>query len=135
MSLAFSISPASEVSIHRQITQHIRLALVQGHLEIGEQLPTVRMLAEELVVNPNTVARAYQDLIRDGLLESRAGIGVFVSERRQVFSEPERNRRLDEAMRPVVLEALILDFSLPETQAALETQWRTLPANPKRRKP
>jgi GntR family transcriptional regulator len=135
VSLAFSISPASEVSIHRQITQHIRLALVQGHLEIGEQLPTVRMLAEELVVNPNTVARAYQDLIRDGLLESRAGIGVFVSERRQVFSEAERNRRLDEAMRPVVLEALILDFSLPETQTALETQWRTLPANPKRRKP
>jgi GntR family transcriptional regulator len=102
---------------------------------VGEQLPTVRALAEELVVNPNTVARAYQDLIRDGLLESRAGIGVFVGERRQVFSRSERDRRLDEAMRPLLLEALILDFSLPETQVALEAQWRALQTNSKRRKP
>ena len=121
--------------IHRQITQHVRLALVQGHLRVGEQLPTVRTLAEELVVNPNTVARAYQDLIRDGLLESRVGVGVFVGERRQVFSNPERNRRLEEAMKPLLLEAIILDFSLSETKAALEEQWRALESNPKRRKP
>ena len=78
-------TPASETPIHRQIAQHIRLALVQEHLKVGDQLPPVRTLAEELVVNPNTVARAYQDLTRDGLLESRTGVGVFVCEKRQVF--------------------------------------------------
>ena len=134
MLLAFSIQAASEIPIHRQITQHIRLALVQERLTVGDQLPAVRTLAEELVVNPNTVARSYQDLIRDGLLESRTGVGVFVTEKRQVFSQSERTRRLDEAMRPLLLEALILDFSLPETQAALEAKWREL-QNPKRRKP
>jgi len=133
MGLAFSILPASETPLHRQIAQHIRLALVQQRLRPGEQLPAVRALAEDLVVNPNTVARAYQELIRDGLLESRVGVGVFVSEKRQVFSEAERTRRLAEALRPLVLEALLLDFSLSETQSALGQQWRDLP-NPPRRK-
>ena len=134
MSLVFSLSPASDVPIYRQIIQHIQRSIIQGHLKRGEQLPPVRVLAESLVVNPNTVARAYQDLIRDGLLESRSGIGVFVTEKRQVFSQAERERRLDEAMRPLLLEALILDFSLPQTQAALEAKWRDL-QNPKRRNP
>ena len=133
MSLVFSILPASETPIHRQITQHIRLALVQERLQVGDQLPAVRALAEDLVVNPNTVARAYQDLIRDGLLESRTGVGVFVSEKRQVFSKAERNRRLVEAMGPLLLEALILDFTLPEVLTALEQHWRNL-QNPQRRK-
>ena len=134
MGLAFSILPASDTPLHRQIGQHIRLALIQQRLRPGEQLPAVRALAEDLVVNPNTVARAYQELIRDGLLESRAGIGVFVSEKRQVFSQPERARRLAEALRPLLLEAIILDFSLPETQAALGQHWRDL-QTPTRRKP
>jgi GntR family transcriptional regulator len=134
MALVFSILPASEVPIHRQIAQHIRLALVQERLQLGDQLPPVRVLAEELVVNPNTVARAYQELIREGLLESRSGVGVFVIEKQQVFSSAERERRLKEAMRPALLEALILDFSLPETQATLESMWRDL-QNPRRKKP
>ncbi len=133
MSLVFSIQPASDIPIHRQIAQHIRLALVQERLRLGDQLPAVRTLAEDLVVNPNTVARAYQDLIRDGLLESRSGVGVFVSERRQVFSKAERVRRLAEAARPLLLEALILDFTLPEFQAALAAHWHDLQNLPRRK--
>src|SRR5271156_23111 len=99
MSLVFSIAPASDIPIYRQITQHIRLAIIQGRLRIGDQLPAVRQLAEDLVVNPNTVARSYQELIRDGLLESRSGVGVFVAEKmRQVFSEGERGRRIEHAV-------------------------------------
>jgi GntR family transcriptional regulator len=85
MSLGVSISPASDVPIFRQIVQQIHRAVAVGKLSIGEQLPAVRTLAEELVINPNTVARSYQELIREGILESRSGRGVFVSERRQVF--------------------------------------------------
>jgi GntR family transcriptional regulator len=136
MSLVFSLSPASDIPIYRQITQHIRRAVVQGHLELGEQLPAVRVLAEALVVNPNTVARAYQELIRDGLLESRSGVGVFVAERmRQLFSQDERERRLDHAIEQLLHEGVLLDFSLPELRAALETQWKTLQTQlPTRRK-
>jgi GntR family transcriptional regulator len=127
MSLVFSLSPASDIPIYRQIIQHIRRAVVQGQLDLGEQLPAVRVLAEALVVNPNTVARAYQELIRDGLLESRSGIGVFVAEKmRQVFSEDERGRRMAHAVEQLLYEALLLDFSLPEVRTYLENQWRTL---------
>jgi GntR family transcriptional regulator len=130
MSLVFSLSPASDVPIYRQIVQHIRRAVAQGHLQLGEQLPAVRTLAESLVVNPNTVARAYQDLIRDGVLESRSGVGVFVVERvRQVFSQAERGRRMAHAVEQVLFEALLLDFSLPDVKAALDEQWKIYKRN------
>src|ERR1700678_3250678 len=132
MSLIFSLSPASDIPIYRQITQHIRRAVVRGQLGLGEQLPAVRVLAEALVVIPNTVARAYQELIRDGLLESRSGVGVFVAEKmRQIFSQDERERRLHQAIEPLLHEALMLHFSLPEIRAAVEEQWKKLPANVK----
>jgi GntR family transcriptional regulator len=123
--LTFALTPSSDVPIYRQIVQHIRRAIAQGNLKLGEQLPPGRTLAETLVVNPNTVARAYQELIRDGVVDSRAGVGVFVAERvRQVFSQAERERRLSHAVEQVLFEALLLDFSLPEVRAALEEQWK-----------
>ncbi len=129
MSLVFSLSPASDIPIYRQIIQHIRRNVIQGQLQLGEQLPAVRVLAESLVVNPNTVARAYGELIRDGLLESRSGVGVFVAEEmRQVFSNAERKRRLDHAVEQLLHEALLLDFPLPDVRATLEEQWKTLQA-------
>ena len=129
MSLGFSLSPASDIPIYRQIIQHIRRSILLGHLQIGEQLPAVRVLAESLVINPNTVARAYQELIRDGLLESRSGIGVFVAEKsHQVFSDAERQRRLTHAVEQLLHEALLLDIPLPDVRATLEDQWKTLQA-------
>jgi len=127
MALVFSLAAASDTPIYRQIMRQIRRAVALEQLQLGEQLPTVRALAESLVVNPNTVARAYQELIRDGLLESRSGIGVFVAEKvRQVFSPAERERRLRQAIEPLLHEALMLHFSLPEVRTALEEQWQEL---------
>ena len=127
MSLVFSLSPASDVPIYRQIIQHIRRSVIQGQLALGEQLPAVRVLAESLVVNPNTVARAYQELIREGVLESRSGIGVFVAEKsHQMFSDKERKKRLEHAVEQLLHEALLLDIPLPDIHASLEEQWKTL---------
>jgi GntR family transcriptional regulator len=138
MSLGFLISPASDVPIFRQLVQQIQRGVAVGKLPVGDQLPAVRVLAEELVINPNTVARAYQELIRDGVLESRAGRGVFVAERRQVFSDAERIRRLQHAARQLCHEAMLLDAGLPETRQILEEIWgdlqRTTPSEPKRKK-
>jgi len=126
MSLSFSISPASDVPIFRQIIQQIHRAVAVGRLSVGEQLPAVRALAEALVINPNTVARSYQELIREGVLESRSGRGVFVSERRQVFSDAERARRLQHAAEQLCHEALLLGSGLPEVRATLEAKWKEL---------
>ena len=126
MSLAFSISPASDVPIFRQIVQQIHHAVARGKLPVGSQLPAVRTLAEELVINPNTVARSYQELIREGVLESRSGRGVFVCERRQVFSDDERVRRLDHAAEQLCHEAILLGSEMPEVRSILEAKWKQL---------
>jgi GntR family transcriptional regulator len=126
MSLALTISPASDVPIFRQIVQQIHRAVALRHLQVGEQLPAVRTLAEMLVINPNTVARSYQELIRDGVLESRSGRGVFVSEKRQVFSEAERLRRLRHAAEQLCLEGVMLGAALPEIREILDAKWTEL---------
>ncbi len=126
MSLSFSISPASDVPIFRQIAQQIQRAVAVKRLQIGEQLPAVRALAEELVINPNTVARSYQELIHEGILESRAGRGVFVAEWRQVFSEEERLRRLLQAAEQLCHQAILVGSGLPEIRAVLDAKWEEL---------
>ena len=126
MSCGFLISPASDIPIFRQLMQQIQRAVAVKRLRVGDQLPAVRVLAESLVINPNTVARAYQELIRDGLLESRAGRGVFVVERRKVFSNAERGRRLRHSAGQLCHEAMLLDAGLPEVGGILEETWNEL---------
>jgi GntR family transcriptional regulator len=126
VSLSFSISPASDVPIFRQIMQQIHQAVAAGKLQVGEQLPAVRTLAEELVINPNTAARSYQELMREGILESRSGRGVFVAERRQVFSDVERVRRLQHAAEQLCHQAIMLGSGLAEVRAILEAKWEEL---------
>jgi GntR family transcriptional regulator len=127
MSLIFNIQPGANTPIYRQITDQVRLAVTTGKLAVGDQLPSVRALAEELVVNPNTVARAYADLMREGLLESRAGRGVFITPKRKVFSRAEGWRRLEPLLDTLIGEAMTLDFTREELREALEkklTQWK-----------
>ncbi|TCO95400.1 GntR family transcriptional regulator [Chthoniobacter flavus] len=126
MSLGISIAPASDIPIFRQIVQQVQQAVALGRLQVGDQLPAIRVLAETLVINPNTVARAYQDMIRDGVLESRSGRGVFVSQKRQVFADAERERRLRLATEQLCHEAILLDFDLSQIHATLDETWSGL---------
>lgn len=127
MSLSIVISTGSDTPIYRQITDQVRLAVATGRLAIADQLPSVRALAEELVVNPNTVARAYADLAREGLIESRAGRGVFVIRKRKVFTREEGWRRLEPLIESLIGEAMAMDFGREELRAAIERrldQWK-----------
>lgn len=74
----------------------------------------MRTLAKDLVINPNTVAKAYAELQRDGLIESQPGRGVFVAKKRTVYTKSERTRRLNDAIERFAAEALSLDFSNEE---------------------
>src|ERR1700691_6292488 len=96
------------------------MAVVTGKLTVGDQLPSVRVLAEELVVNPNTIAHAYADLARDGLIESRAGRGVFIIRKRKVFAPEEAWRRLEPMLDAAIGEAMALDFTHQEVKEAFE---------------
>jgi GntR family transcriptional regulator len=96
--------------IIRQISDGIKRLVAGGELQPGDALPSVRGLAQQLSINPNTVAKAYAELTLDGWLLSRAGLGLFVAEQRQRLSDAERGRRLDEAVDRFVGDVIGLDY-------------------------
>ncbi len=119
MLLEFHVSTGIPTPVFRQIVDQVRRAIAMGSWQAGDQLPSVRALAEQVVVNPNTVAKAYGELVRDGLIEARQGRGYFVADRRQVYSDAERKRRLDQILWSLVSEALVLNFTDDEIIDAL----------------
>ena len=100
--ITFKLDPKSGVPVYRQIQDQIRYGIASGLLSPGEQLPTVRALAVELSVNPNTVIKAYSELEREGVLTTEQGSGTFVA------AEPPAP--LSEANRQGKLESLCLEF-------------------------
>lgn len=124
MALNININTGSSVPIYKQITEQIRLGVATGRLAVGDQLPSVRALAESLAINPNTVARAYNDLAHEGLLETQPGRGVFISAKRQVLSREESRRRLEPLINTLISEGMALNFSAEELQAAFAKQLR-----------
>src|SRR5689334_10930843 len=105
------VQTGSVTPIFRQIVDQISVAVARGALTCGDPLPSVRGLAERLVVNPNTVAKAYAELLRDGVIESHQGKGVFVARQRQVYTKAEKLRRLAPALEAMVNHAVGLGLS------------------------
>jgi GntR family transcriptional regulator len=127
MPLSITIVPGSNVSIHRQIIEQVCSAVFAGEVAEDEPLPSVRALAEQLLINPNTVGRAYGELVREGVLESRAGRGMFIcSERRQIYSSAERGRRMDQAVASLVADGFMLGFSAREIVEMVARKTREL---------
>lgn len=127
MSLNITIATGSTTPIYKQITDQVRHAVATGRLSVADQLPSVRALAEELVLNPNTVARAYADLAREGLIESRPGRGVFVIRKRKVFSREEGRHRLEPLIDALIGEAMAMDFTPDQLLEAFEnklSEWK-----------
>jgi GntR family transcriptional regulator len=117
----FTIDPRDRTPIYAQLEQGIRAAIATGRLAIGAQLPTVRQLAVELRINANTVARVYGELERAGVLETRRGVGSFVSGTpAQAQPRRERDRRLSALVTRVLADAAAAGFSVQELLDALE---------------
>lgn len=109
--LMLQIATGDPRPITRQIVDAVRMQIATGALAHGDQLPSVRGLAQQLTINPNTVARAYAELTTEGWLESRQGMGLYVAARRQRLSEGERERRLDDAIGRFVHDVVPLGYS------------------------
>jgi GntR family transcriptional regulator len=110
--------------IAKQIVDGVRRQIASGELAVGAALPSVRGLALQLSINPNTVAKAYAELTAEGWLDARAGLGLFVAQPRQRLSNEERERRLDEAVDRFVGDVIALDYPadavVERVEAALE---------------
>lgn len=120
MALRLRTTPGSAVPIYRQIVDQVRAHISRGDLSPGEALPSVRAVAEDLVVNANTVAKAYGELVRSGEVVSEPGRGVFVAERRPQVSASERRRRLKVAVERLLAEAMSVGARREEIDAALD---------------
>lgn len=115
-----SIDPRDKTPIYAQLERGLRAAIAAGRLRIGDQLPTVRQLAVELRVNANTVARVYSELERAGVLETRRGVGSFVSASPGRARTPrEHERRLRAFVTRVLADADAAGFSIDDVIAAL----------------
>src|SRR5262249_2785363 len=129
--LHITITTGSGTPIYRQIIEQVRLGVATGALAAGDAMPSVRSLAEQHVVNANTVVKAYAELVRDGVLESHHGKGFFVAEKRQVYSRAERLRRLRQALDAFVHEAVFLDFTADEIRQVVNEKLADLDLEPK----
>jgi GntR family transcriptional regulator len=112
--MRFQCDTTSRTPIYRQLIDQVRRAIACGRVQSGERLPSVRQLSRELVVNPNTIARAYTELEREGTLLTQQGRGVFVAERRTDLTKKVRRQRLDEKLDQLFIEAVHLSFSSTE---------------------
>jgi GntR family transcriptional regulator len=118
--LFINIDPSGDAPIFRQIAQQIKTAVAMGRLQPEEPLPSVRQLAVELAVNPNTVARAYLDLEIEGVIYKRQGAGTFVSSQGVEMSKGERRRVLNELLEKALVEGVNLGLSERELRDAFE---------------
>lgn len=124
--LMIQIATGDPRPIGKQIVDAVRMKIATGELGQGDQLPSVRGLAQQLSINPNTVAKAYAELTTEGWLEARQGLGLFVAAQRQRLSEGERERRLDEAVGRFINDLLPLDYPPGEVQARIAHELQQL---------
>jgi GntR family transcriptional regulator len=127
------IDPAAAAPLFEQLAQRVKEAVAAGQLVPGDRLPSVRELARELAINPNTVARAYERLESEDVIVRRQGAGCFVTERRSQLSARERGRRLTAAMRRLVTDAYHMGASNDEIAASLAAELQRLPSPAERR--
>ncbi len=115
-----TVDPRDRTPIYAQIERGIRAAIATGRLGAGDQLPTVRQLAVELKINANTVARVYGELERAGVLETRRGVGSFVTATpAQAHPKRERDRRVNGFTTRVLADAAAAGIDLTELLDAL----------------
>lgn len=110
----FRLDEHSGVPVYRQLIDQVRGGLASGSLTAGDQLPTVRQLAVDLAINPNTVLRAYRELELGGLLETQQGTGTFITEKKPRGDEVERQRQLEQLVGEFLARAGAAGFTVEE---------------------
>ena len=105
--------------VYRQLIDQVQAAVASGVLSAGDQLPTVRQVAVDLAINPNTVLRSYREMEIRGLLDTQQGTGTFVADRKVEYSRDERDRQLGQLVGEFVSRAGAAGFTLKQLMKAL----------------
>ena len=116
----FRVSPSSGVPLYLQLMEQVKHAIETGSLRPGDQLPTIRALAEELVMNSNTVVRAYRELEHEGIVELRHGLGAFISS--SVSARGKAMRQAQGIVESAVERLRSLGITEPEVRRLFESE-------------
>lgn len=116
----FSLDSHSGVPFYKQIILQVKMAVADGRLGVGDQLPTVRSLAVDLKINPNTVARAYNEMEIRGIVNTQQGSGTFISDNEISLTDVQREQILEEIVLGFLSKAKSYGFELSELQDAIE---------------
>ena len=117
--IEFRLDEHSGVPVYRQIIDQVLGGVAAGALRAGDQLPTVRQVAVDLAINPNTVQRAYREMEIRGVLETQQGTGTFISRQKVKRDEVERRRQLSQLAGDVVARAGAAGFTVKELLEAV----------------
>ena len=120
--MLWHLDPAAPTPLFEQVGLLVKEAVAAGTLRSGDRLPSVRELAKELTINPNTVVRAYAALEHDGVIVRRQGAGSFISDQSSPLRDEERRRRLTQLARRTATEAFHLGFGAEEIAAAVRAE-------------
>src|SRR5436190_20573583 len=130
MAHTFELDLASGVPVYRQIMDQVMAGVASGALSTGNQLPTVRQLAVDLEINPNTVVRAYKELEIRGLIDTHHGTGTFIGSLKVKRSDLEHQRQLNQLVSDFVARAGSAGFTVEE----LIEQLQELPGDSKKKR-
>lgn len=114
------ISNVNGIAIYAQVVNQIKQLIASGRLAAGDELPPIRVLASELLINPNTVARAYRELETAGLVEKRRTAGTYVTDQVSPLARRERIKILTNQIDALLAEASHLNISLDDVQKLIE---------------
>jgi GntR family transcriptional regulator len=114
------LNPSSGTPLYLQLLEHLKHSIETGAIRAGEQLPSVRKMAEDLVINPNTVVRAYRDLERDGIVVLKHGSGVFVRE--SIVPRTDLMKKSEPILRSAVDRLEALDLTEEEIRRLMENE-------------
>ena len=106
--------------MYRQLIDQVQAGVASGALAVGDQLPTVRQVAVDLAINPNTVSRAYREMEIRGMLDTQQGTGTFVADRKVEYSKDERERMLGQLVGEFVSRAGAAGFTLKQLMRTLK---------------
>jgi GntR family transcriptional regulator len=122
------IAPNDGLPIYLQIVNQIKYLVASGRLNPGDELPPIRVLAERLIINPNTVARAYRELELAGVVEKRRTAGTYVSDQGSPLARRERIKILTQRIDALLAEARQMDVSFEDLVKLVEQRSAVLPA-------
>jgi GntR family transcriptional regulator len=116
---AFRLDLHSGVPVYRQLIDQVQAAIAAGALTVGDQLPTVRQVAVDLTINPNTVLRAYREMEIRGTLDTQQGSGTFIANKKIEYSKSERERQLSQLVGEFISRAGSAGFTVDQLIKAL----------------